>query len=120
MMWRVNALDNDLNRVTYAKEAAIEALHEEIERTQLTEHTDTLTMWKYRWPDLTQRVMAVNQFCYDYADRLDERFTSSDRDRVLEAMLSEWQEWQQRVNALSSAKVAEERFEATKKALNEK
>ena len=119
LLWRVHVMDNELNRVAYAKTEAIEALHEEMERTQLTKHTDTLTMWKYRWPDLTQRVMVVNQFCYDYADRLDERFSSSDRDRILEAMLSEWQEWQQRVNALSSAKVAEERFEATKKALSE-
>ena len=109
LIWRVNAMDNELNRVAYAKEAAIEALHEEMERTQLTKHTDTLTMWKYRWPDLTQRVMAVNQYCYDYADRLDERFSSADRDRILEAMLSEWQKWQQRINALSTAKVADER-----------
>ena len=109
LIWRVNAMDNELNRVAYAKEAAIEALNEEMERTQLTKHTDTLTMWKYRWPDLTQRVMAVNQYCYDYADRLDERFSSADRDRILEAMLSEWQKWQQRINALSTAKVADER-----------
>jgi hypothetical protein len=67
-------------------------------------------MWKYRWPDLTQRVMAVNQFCYDYTDRLSEEYFSlSERDRILEAMLSEWQRWQQQVNALSTAKVADER-----------
>ena len=119
LLWRVHVMDNELNRVAYAKTEAIEALHEEMERTQLTKHTDTLTMWKYRWPDLTQRVMVVNQFCYDYADRLDERFSSSDRDRILEAMLGEWQQWQLRVNALSAANVAEERFEATKKALSE-
>ena len=111
LMWRVQAMDRELNRVAHAKTEAIEALHEQMERTQLTQHTDTLTQWEYRWPDLTQRVMAVNQFCYDYTDRLDQRFTSDDCDRIREAMLTEWQQWQQRIYALSTAKIAAKRRE---------
>ncbi len=109
LAWRVQAMDNELNRVAYAKEEAIKALHEQMENTQLTQHTDTLTQWEYRWPDLTQRVMIVNQFCYDYVDRLDQRFTSEDRDRIRETLLNEWQEWQKHIYALSTAKIAKER-----------
>jgi len=109
LVWRVQSLDNELNRVTYAKGEAIEALHAEMERTQLDQHTDTLTCWEYRWKDFMQRMMAVNQFCYDYTDRLDDRFTDNDRDRIREAMLNEWQLWQQRICALSTAEVAAKR-----------
>jgi len=59
-----------------------------------------------------QRVMAVNQFCYDYIDRLDERFSDNDRDRIREAMLNEWQLWQQHICALSTAEVAAGRRKA--------
>ena len=109
LVWRVQAMDNELNRVAYAKEEAIEALHEQMERTNLTEHTDTLTRWEYRWPDLTQRVMVVNQFCYDYVDRLDQTFTTEDRDRIRETLLLEWQQWQQHIYALSTAEIAKKR-----------
>ena len=112
LLWRVQSLDNELNRVSYAKGEAIEALHAEMERTQLEQHTDTLTSWEYRWTDFMQRVMAVNKFCYDYTDRLDERFSDNDRDRILEAMLNEWQLWQQRMCALSTAEVAAGRRKA--------
>ena len=118
LVWRVQVMDNELNRVARAKTEAIEALHEQMERTQLTQHTDTLTQWEYRWHDLTQRVMAVNQFCYDYTDRLEsgianprQRFTTDDCDRIREAMLTEWQQWQQRIYALSTAKIAAKRRE---------
>ncbi len=89
LLWRVQVMDNELNLVTNAKKEAIAALHAEMERTQLTQHTDTLTKWEYRWPDLTQRIMVVNHFCYDYTDRLDERFNADGRDRIREAMLTE-------------------------------
>lgn len=109
LLWHVHSLDNELNRVAYAKVEAIDALHVEMERTQLTEHTDTLTRWEYRWNDFMQRVMVVNQFCYDYTERLDNNFTQEDRDRIRETMLNEWQSWQQHVCALSTAKVATKR-----------
>lgn len=109
LVWRVQSLDNELNRVTHAKGEALEALHAEMERTQLNQHTDTLTCWEYRRKDFMQRMMAVNQFCYDYTDRLDDRFTDNDRDRIREAMLNEWQLWQQRICALSTAEVAAKR-----------
>jgi len=83
-----------------------------MEHTLLDQHTDTLTRWEYRWKDFMQRVMAVNQFCYDYTDRLDERFSDSDRDRIREALLNEWQLWQQRICALSTAEVAAKRRKA--------
>lgn len=112
LLWRVQSLDNELNRVSNAKTEAIEALHIEMERTQLAQHTDTLTRWEYRWTDFMQRVMAVNQFCYDYTDRLDERFSDNDRDRIRETMLNEWQSWQQHICALSTAEVAAKRRKA--------
>lgn len=112
LLWRVQRLDNELNRVSYAKAEAVEALHAEMEHTLLDQHTDTLTRWEYRWKDFMQRVMAVNQFCYDYTDRLDERFSDSDRDRIREALLNEWQLWQQRICALSTAEVAAKRRKA--------
>lgn len=114
LVWRVEAMDNELNRVARAEKDAIAALHEQMDRTQLAQHIDTLSQWEYRWPDLTQRVMAVNQYCYDYTDRLDERFTSSDRDQIREAMLTEWQQWQQKIMTLSTAEIATSRRQKRK------
>ena len=114
LVWRVEAMDSELNRVARAEKDAIAALHEQMDRTQLAQHIDTLSQWEYRWPDLTQRVMAVNQYCYDYTDRLDERFTSSDRDQIREAMLTEWQQWQQKIMTLSTAEIATSRRQKRK------
>ena len=114
LVWRVEAMDSEMNRVARAEKDAITALHEQMDRTQLSQHIDTLSQWEYRWPDLTQRVMAVNQYCYDYTDRLDERFTSSDRDQIREAMLTEWQQWQQKIMTLSTAEIATSRRQKRK------
>jgi len=117
LVWRVEAMDSEMNRVERAETDAIAALHEQMDRTQLSQHIDTLSQWEYRWPDLTQRVMAVNQYCYDYTDRLDERFTSSDRDQIREAMLTEWQQWQQKIMTLSTAEIATSRRQKRKSQL---
>lgn len=117
LVWRVEAMDSEMNRVARAEADAITALHEQMEQTQLKQHVDTLKQWEDRWPDLTQRVMAVNQYCYDYTDRLDERFTSNDRDKIRETMLTEWQQWQQSIMAISTAEVAAERRERHKSQL---
>lgn len=117
LVWRVEVMDNELNRVARAEKDAITALHEQMDRTQLSQHIDTLSQWKYRWPDLTQRVMAVNQYCYDYTDRLDERFTSSDRDQIRESMLTEWQQWQQKILTLSTEEIAPPRRQKRKSQL---
>lgn len=117
LVWRVEAMDSEMNRVERAETDAIAALHEQMDCTQLSQHIDTLSQWEYRWPDLTQRVMAVNQYCYDYTDRLDERFTSSDRDQIREAMLTEWQQWQQKIMTLSTAEIATSRRQKRKSQL---
>lgn len=117
LVWRVEAMDSEMNRVERAETDAIAALHEQMDRTQLSQHIDTLSQWKYRWPDLTQRVMAVNQYCYDYTDRLDERFTSSDRDQIRESMLTEWQQWQQKILTLSTEEIAPPRRQKRKSQL---
>lgn len=117
LVWRVEAMDSEMNRVERAETDAIAALHEQMDCTQLSQHIDTLSQWKYRWPDLTQRVMAVNQYCYDYTDRLDERFTSSDRDKIRESMLTEWQQWQQKIMTLSTAEIATSRRQKRKSQL---
>jgi serine/threonine protein kinase len=114
LVWRVEAMDSEMNRVERAETDAIAALHEQMDRTQLAQHIDTLSQWEYRWPDLTQRVMAVNQYCYDYTDRLDERFTSNDRDQIRESMLTEWQQWQQKIMTLSTAEIATSRRQKRK------
>lgn len=111
LLWRVQTLSNEINRVADAKTVAIAALHNVMEHSRLNEHIDTLTQWEYRWPDLSQRVMQVNQFCYDYADRLPADYSPDERDRIREAMLNEWQQWQLRVYALSTADVAQKRRE---------
>ena len=114
---RVGTLERELTRVERAETDAIAALHEQMDRTQLSQHIDTLSQWKYRWPDLTQRVMAVNQYCYDYTDRLDERFTSSDRDKIRESMLTEWQQWQQKIMTLATVEGATSRHQKRKSQL---
>ena len=69
--------------------------------------------------------MAVNQFCYDYTDRLtgdmadkDNSMSLQECDQVREAMLIEWQQWQQRIYALATAKVATKRREAKRRELD--
>ena len=94
-------LSNELNREAKSREEALKALQERIKRSGIDRHTDTLTQWKYRLPDLSERVMAVNQFCYDYVEhRLPESLDEGQRERIRQAMLNEWQKWQKGVYAL--------------------
>ena len=91
-------LSNELNREARSKEEALKALQEQIKRSGVNRHTDTMTQWKYRLPDLSERVMEVNQFCYDYVEqRLPASLDEGQRERIRQAMLSEWQKWQKKV-----------------------
>lgn len=91
-------LSNELNREALCREEGLKALQERIRRSGIDRHTDTLTQWKYRLPDLSERVMAVNQFCYDYVEhQLPETLDEGQRERIRQAMLSEWQKWQKKV-----------------------
>ena len=94
-------LSNELNREGLCREEGLKALQERIRRSGIDRHTDTLTQWKYRLPDLSERVMAVNQFCYDYVEhQLPETLDEGQRERIRQAMLSEWQKWQKKVYSL--------------------
>lgn len=91
-------LSNELNREALCREEGLKALQERIRRSGVNRHTDTLTEWKYRLPDLSERVMEVNQFCYDYVERqLPATLDEGQRERIRQAMLTEWQKWQKKV-----------------------
>ena len=91
-------LSNELNREALCREEGLKALQERIRRSGVNRHTDTLTEWKYRLPDLSERVMEVNQFCYDYVEhQLPATLDEGQRERIRQAMLTEWQKWQKKV-----------------------
>jgi len=58
----------------------------------------TLTQWTRRWPDISERILRVNRFIYDYCERLDDSFSSDEKRQILEAMLDEWQKWNQHIS----------------------
>ena len=87
-----------LNRMSGARETALKALHREMKRTQIDRHLDTLTQWTRRWPDISERILRVNRFIYDYCERLDDSFSSDEKRQILEAMLDEWQKWNQHIS----------------------
>jgi hypothetical protein len=83
--------------VEKGREMALVALQEKIERSGIDAHIDTLTNWNYRWPDLNERLLDVNQFVYDYVEKLVPQFEFYDRLQIQEAMLGKYQEWYERV-----------------------
>ncbi len=90
------ALQDELTRTDRAKAAALQALHKEIERSQIDRHLDTLSKWEYRWSDLSTRVTNVSRFIYNYADGLADRngsLSQQERDQVRQAMLDDWKQW---------------------------
>ncbi|MBR1505396.1 MAG: serine/threonine protein kinase [Prevotella sp.] len=88
----------DLNRLSDAKHEAMTALHREMKHTQIDRHLDTLTQWAWHWPDMSERILRVNRFIYSYCERLDDSFSSDEKRQIQEAMLDEWQKWNQRIS----------------------
>ena len=88
----------DLNRLSDTKRDAMTALHREMKHTQIDRHLDTLTQWAWHWPDMSERILRVNRFIYGYCERLDDSFSSDEKRQIQEAMLDEWQKWNQRIS----------------------
>ena len=98
------ALQEELTRIDRAKTTALQALHKEIECSQIDRHLDTLSKWEYRWPDLSARMTDVSRFIYDYVDGLADGgsgqaqgLSQQERDQVRQAMLDAWKEWSRKL-----------------------
>lgn len=86
-------LQDELNRVSNAKDEAMRAFDQAARKTGVMAELDTLHRWAWHRKDLNERIQQMNNFVYDYVDRLDSRFSASDRDRVREALLDHWAVW---------------------------
>lgn len=95
--WRLQTMSNAMNRGDTCREQALDALHREMERSQVAEHIDTLSRWDDHWPDLNQRMVDVCQFIYRYTDSLPGEFNQYERDQVREAMLDDYRQWNERI-----------------------
>ena len=91
-------LHNQLHRVEDAKKKALKALHSQMKATALDCHLDTLSRWSYRWPNLSNRVISVNRFIYEYTDNLPDSFSVQERDQIRESLLNEWQSWSRKIS----------------------
>ena len=86
-------LQEELNRVSNAKSEAMKSFDRAARQSGVITELDTLRRWSWHRADLNQRIQQMNRFVYDYVDGLDSRFSSSDRDKVREALLEHWQKW---------------------------
>lgn len=75
------------------QQAALAALHKEMQRSGVEQHINTLTRFKYRWKDLSQRIAAVGLFVHKYVSGLENQCDRGCRDRIRESLLNEWQSW---------------------------
>lgn len=92
-----------LNRTAEAKTEAMEALQQEIDLAGIDRHVDTLTDIRYRWPDMGERILRVNQFVYDYTNTLAEEGMSSDETAAIrETMLDKWQQWSEHIGLMTT------------------
>ena len=82
-----------LNRVPIAAERGMKLLEGQINATGLSHHTDTLTAWRYLDPQVNDKILAVNAFCYNYINEELADFTVAERNEVLIPMLDRWQAW---------------------------
>lgn len=86
-----------------AQAAAMKALRQEMRRSGVRQHLDTLSDWAYRWPDLTQRIVGVSQFVHSYVEALPSELGHVYRDNVRDAMLGEWQSWSRQLSTQADA-----------------
>jgi serine/threonine protein kinase len=91
-------LQAELNRSDRVKAEALQALKQVIRRSQIDHHLDTLSQWRYRWTDLSNRTYNVSNFIYQYADQLKLQMGQQEVDQVLRVMLDYWKEWSMRVS----------------------
>lgn len=89
-----------LDRVSNAKTELIR-LFDHVAREQgVMAELDTLRRWSWRSADLGQRIQLMNRVVYDFTDQLPaDSYSPSDRDKVREALLEHWQQWNSQVEA---------------------
>ena len=93
-------LQESLNRVSNAKAAAIRLFDQTARQQGVMAELDTLRRWSWRSADLGQRIQLMNRFVYDFTDQLpSDSYSPSDRDKVREALLEHWQQWNSQVEA---------------------
>lgn len=90
-------LQEELNRVSNAKAQALQAFNRAAAKSGITRELDTLRHWQWHRADLSERIQEMNRFVYNYVKTLDSRFSDSDRDKVREALLEHWQQWNNEV-----------------------
>lgn len=90
-------LQEELNRVSNAKAQALQAFDRAAAKSGITRELDTLRHWQWHRADLSERIQEMNRFVYNYVKALDSRFSDSDRDKVREALLEHWQQWNNEV-----------------------
>lgn len=90
-------LQEELNRVSNAKTQALQAFDRAAAKSGITRELDTLRHWQWHRADLSERIQEMNRFVYNYVKTLDSRFSDSDRDKVREALLEHWQQWNNEV-----------------------
>ena len=90
-------LQEELNRVSNAKAQALQAFERAAAKSGITRELDTLRHWQWHRADLSERIQEMNRFVYNYVKTLDSRFSDSDRDKVREALLEHWQQWNNEV-----------------------
>ena len=56
-------------------------------------HLDTLTQWAYHWPDLQQRIFAVNDAVNDYTDGLQSVYTEEEIEEIRRQLQTHWKVW---------------------------
>lgn len=87
------AMYQQLNRVPIATARGMQLIEEQINETGLSRHTDTLTAWRYLDPQINEKILAINAFCYDYVYEELSDLNDSEREGILIAMLDRWQAW---------------------------
>jgi len=80
-------------RIPRLTSRALEQLEDSIKATQLTQHVDTLSQWKYLDPKVNDKILSVNTFIYDYAETQLTDCNDRERTDILLQMLDRWQEW---------------------------
>ena len=97
LAWRLHTVNGILNRPEEARVQALEALHQKMKESGVAEHIDTLSRWEWRYPDLNDRIMSVCQYVYEYTDSLSAAFNQYECDQIMEMMLDDFQQWNERI-----------------------
>ena len=73
--------------------AAIDAA---IRQQEVDIHLDTLSRWAYHWPDLQERMFAVNEAVYTYTEKLEATYSDKEIAQIRDELLAYWKAWHDR------------------------